>query len=169
MPGSGRNPLLFELLNQMDGLEEDADITFVLTTNRPDLLEPALAARPGRIDEAVEIDLPDAMSRERLIRLYGEGLDLRIADMDAVVARTEGVSAAFIKELLRKAAVAVAQQSEGDIVVDDGVLGGALDKMLGEGATMSRILLSGVDRPPPTTREQLQRWVMPNVSYRPGP
>jgi SpoVK/Ycf46/Vps4 family AAA+-type ATPase len=38
----GENPLLFELLNEMDGLAEDADVIFVLTTNRPDLLEPAL-------------------------------------------------------------------------------------------------------------------------------
>jgi ATP-dependent 26S proteasome regulatory subunit len=44
----GQHPLLFQLLNEMDGLEEDADVVFVLTTNRADLLEPALAARPGR-------------------------------------------------------------------------------------------------------------------------
>jgi len=55
-----QNAVLFELLNQMDGLTEDADIIFLLTTNRADLLEPALAARPGRIDQAVEIPLPDA-------------------------------------------------------------------------------------------------------------
>ena len=56
----GENPLLFELLNEMDGLSEDADVIFTLTTNRPDLLEPALAARPGRVDQATEITLPDA-------------------------------------------------------------------------------------------------------------
>ena len=39
----------------MDGLAEDADVIFLLTTNRPDLLEPALAARPGRIDQAIEV------------------------------------------------------------------------------------------------------------------
>jgi len=48
-------PLLFELLNQMDGLADDCDIMFLLTTNRPDILEPALAARPGRIDQAYEV------------------------------------------------------------------------------------------------------------------
>src|SRR4051794_18761146 len=41
------NPILVELLNAMDGLDEDADLIFALTTNRPDLLEPALASRPG--------------------------------------------------------------------------------------------------------------------------
>ena len=59
-PGMGTNPLLFQLLNEMDGLADDADVVFVLTTNRVDLLEPALAARPGRIDQAVEINLPDS-------------------------------------------------------------------------------------------------------------
>ena len=52
------NAILFELLNGMDGLDEDHDILFVLTTNRPDLLEPALAARPGRVDQAVELAAP---------------------------------------------------------------------------------------------------------------
>ena len=55
----GENPLLFELLNEMDGLAEDADVIFILTTNRADLLEPALAARPSRVDQATEIPLPD--------------------------------------------------------------------------------------------------------------
>jgi ATP-dependent 26S proteasome regulatory subunit len=49
--------LLFELLNEMDGLGEDTDIVFVLTTNRPDAIEPALAPRPGRVDLAVAMPL----------------------------------------------------------------------------------------------------------------
>ena len=56
----GSRGVLFELLNQMEGLAEDEDLLFVLTTNRPDLIEPALAARPGRVDLALEIPLPDA-------------------------------------------------------------------------------------------------------------
>ena len=99
----GANALLFELLNQMDGLAEDADVLFVLTTNRPDVLEPALAARPGRIDQAIEIPLPDPECRRRLIELYASGIDLRLPDRDALVARTHGVSAAFLRELLRRA------------------------------------------------------------------
>jgi ATP-dependent 26S proteasome regulatory subunit len=45
------------------------DIIVVLTTNRPDILEPALAARPGRVDLAVELPLPDAEGRRRLLEL----------------------------------------------------------------------------------------------------
>ena len=52
MGAMGENPLLFELLNEMDGLAEDADVIFLLTTNRAVLLEPAQTARPGRVDQA---------------------------------------------------------------------------------------------------------------------
>jgi len=62
------NPLLFSLLDAMDGVGADADVTFVLTTNRADILETALADRPGRVDLAVEIPRPDAGCRERLLR-----------------------------------------------------------------------------------------------------
>lgn len=65
MPGQDTNALLFQLLNEMDGLGEDADVIFVLTTNRVELLEPALAMRPGRIDQAIEIGLPDDACRTR--------------------------------------------------------------------------------------------------------
>ena len=73
MPGMASNPMLFQLLNEMDGLAEDADVIFVLTTNRVQLLEGALAARPGRIDQAVEIKLPDAECRRRLFDRYLQG------------------------------------------------------------------------------------------------
>lgn len=57
----GQHPLLFQLLNEIDGLGEDADVAFLLTTNRADLLEPGLAQRPGRVDQAVELPLPDPL------------------------------------------------------------------------------------------------------------
>ncbi len=157
MPGMGRNPLLFELLNEMEGMAEDADVTFLLTTNRPDILEPALAARPGRIDLAVEIGLPGGEGRRRLFELYGSGLDLRLEDLDALVTRTDGVSPAFIKELLRKASLVAARDShDGQLVVNDVHVNSALDELLGETAALTRLLLGGAtDRPPPTTRASM--------------
>ena len=113
MPGMGTNPLLFQLLNEMDGLGDDADVVFVLTTNRVDLLEPALAARPGRIDQAVEIGLPDAECRTRLLDLYLRDTDFDGGDLAAVIAATEGVTASFVKELVRRA-VLVAALERGD-------------------------------------------------------
>ena len=118
-------------MDQMSGLAEDADVAFVLTTNRPDALEPALAARPGRVDLAIEIPLPDAAARRRLIDLYARGLDLRLADADAVVARTEGVTASFVKELLRKAALVALE--DGREHVADADVAAALDELPGRG------------------------------------
>ena len=141
----GENPLLFELLNEMDGLAEDADVVFVLTTNRPDLLEPALAARPGRIDQATEIPLPDAGSRGRLISLYGKGLDLRLDDADSIVARTEGVSASFIKEALRRATLFAAEEA-GALTVTDRHVNEALDELLVAGGALTVRLLGGEPR-----------------------
>ena len=57
--------LLNKLLNEMDGLRPDADILFVLTTNRPEALEAALASRPGRVDQAIEFPLPDEEGRDQ--------------------------------------------------------------------------------------------------------
>ncbi len=104
----GGAPLLFMLLNEMDGLEEDADVVFLLTTNRADLLEGALASRPGRVDQAVHIGLPDREARRRLVELYRGGLDLDETRLDGVLDRTDGVTASFLKELLRRAAVVAA-------------------------------------------------------------
>ena len=108
LPGVQTQPLLFELLNQMDGLADDADVLFILTTNRPDILEPALAARPGRVDLVVELPLPDADARHRLLELYARGLELAGVDLAKYVDRTDGASPAYIKELLRKASLQAA-------------------------------------------------------------
>jgi ATP-dependent 26S proteasome regulatory subunit len=141
----GCNALLFELLNQMDGIDEDADVLFILTTNRPDLLEPALASRPGRIDQAVEVPLPDATCRSRLLDLYGRGLEFQLARRDALIARTEGVSAAFLRELLRKAALAAADEGAGR-VVEDRHLDTALRELMVEGGRLTQVLLGSGNR-----------------------
>ncbi|WP_241977816.1 ATP-binding protein [Cryobacterium sp. TMS1-13-1] len=67
-------PLLFEVLDALDGLDGDADAAFVMTTNRVEVLERALAERPGRADLAVEVPLPALAERERLFRRYAGAL-----------------------------------------------------------------------------------------------
>jgi len=140
---SGCNVLLFELLNQMDGLADDADILFLLTTNRPDILEPALAARPGRIDQAIEIPLPDHDCRRRLFDLYGQGLTLRLEHLSELIDQTDGVSAAFIRELMRKAALFSADESHDSeaIVVEDRHIDEALKELVFEGGELTKRLL----------------------------
>jgi hypothetical protein len=139
----GQHPLLFQLLNEMDGLAEDADVVFVLTTNRPDLLEPALAARPGRVDQAVALQLPDAAARRALFELYRGDLEVDTSGLDDVLARTDGVTASFLKELLRRAALVAATRSPDDVAIrvsaDD--LTAALDELLDTRNAMTRALL----------------------------
>jgi ATP-dependent 26S proteasome regulatory subunit len=138
----GANALLFELLNQMDGLADDTDIIFVLTTNRPDILEPALASRPGRIDQAIEIPPPDADCRRRLFELFGRGLQVQIDNWDSLIKRTAGVSGAFIRELLRKAAVFAAEDDgANELVIRDRHIEEALGELLIAGGPLTQSLL----------------------------
>ena len=142
--GDGPSPVLFELLDAMDGAAADADLLFVLTTNRADLLEPALAARPGRVDVAVEIDLPDADARRRLFEVYSRGVPLQVADSDvaSVVERTEGVTASFIKELLRRAVLESLTETPGSLTsVTGDHLSRALDDLLDSTQSVTRALL----------------------------
>jgi hypothetical protein len=144
----GANALLFELLNQMDGLGEDADILFILTTNRPDHLEPALASRPGRIDLAIEVPLPDEDCRRRLLQLYGRGLKLVFAEPETWVRRTKGVSAAFIRELVRKASMIAAEDdspANNELVVTDRHMEEAATELLVAGGPLTKTLLGFAD------------------------
>jgi hypothetical protein len=138
-PGFGARPLLFELLNEMDGLSDDRDVIFVLTTNRPDILEPALAARPGRIDLAIELPLPDAVGRRRLLDLYSRGLTLTGIDMPGLIDRIEGATPAYVKELLRKATLRALDAGAGTTIGQEDV-DGALDELAQGGRLAERIL-----------------------------
>lgn len=133
-------PILFELLNQMDGLGEDARILFLLTTNRPDLLEPALAARPGRVDQALEVPLPDADCRRRLFELYARGLKLELEHRDQWIQRTERASAAFIRELVRKSAL-LAADGQSEITIRDQHVEAALRELIASDGLLTRNLL----------------------------
>jgi hypothetical protein len=146
--GPGPNPVLFTLLDAMDGAAADADLLFLLTTNRADLLEPALAARPGRVDVAVEIPLPDAGGRRRLLDVYTRDVPLALneSDREEVVARTEGVTASFIKELVRRSVLeSLTEGREVGSPLTGDVVRRALDDLLGSGQAVTRALL-GVPR-----------------------
>jgi len=96
--------VLNELLNHMDGFSSEARILFVMTTNRPETLEPALAGRPGRVDQSIEIGLPEDAERRRLIRHFAGVLRLGDDVVADVSARIGKVAPAFVKELMRRAA-----------------------------------------------------------------
>ena len=158
-PVIGHHPLLFQLLSEMDGLDSGIDVTFLLTTNRPEILS-ALAARPGRVDLAAELPLPGAAARRRLVRLYQGDVVLDLAEPEQVIERTEGVTASFLKELIRKAALLACEDRTGSgaagggqaatqtgqaapIRVMDDHMAAALDQLLDTKNQLTRVLLGG--------------------------
>lgn len=136
--------LLNKLLNEMDGLREDASLLFVLTTNRPQDLEAALASRPGRVDQAIEFPLPDAEGRRKLIRLYAGRLKISDKVIAAIAKKSQGASAAFIKELMRRSAqFMVRAGGSGELNVKQ--VEEALDEMLFAGGSLNVKLLGGAE------------------------
>ena len=138
----GAQPLLFEVLEALDGLSDDADVAFLLTTNRVDVLEPALAQRPGRVDLAVEVPLPDQQARRLLLDRYARRLAYSNEVLDDTAARAVGMTASFIKELVRRS-VLIAAEAGRDAADDD--LAQALQEMLSEAHSITRSLLGTPD------------------------
>jgi hypothetical protein len=134
--------LLNRLLNEMDGLREDAEIFFVLTTNRPEALEAALTARPGRVDQAIEFPLPDADGRRKLARLYGRGLAFTDTMLEHIVDRADRTSAAFVKELMRRSAQFCIARKATDLAESD--VEAALEEILVTGGRLNAALLGAV-------------------------
>jgi len=134
------NPLLFSLLDAMDGVGADADVTFALTTNRADILEVALADRPGRVDLAIEIPRPDASCRKRLLGVYARDLAVD-ADLGQVVAGTEGVTASFIKELIRRTVLVSLRAGDRPPVLRGAHFAEVLTEMNSEHHALTRALL----------------------------
>ena len=134
----GPQPLLFAMLDALDGLDGDADVAFVLTTNRVEVLEQALADRPGRIDLAVEIPLPDAAARHRLFTLYAGGIPLSPQAITDAASRADGVTGAFAKELMRRTVLLAAEQGRPPTDFD---LATAMDTLLSTRDKLTRRLL----------------------------
>jgi hypothetical protein len=163
------NPLLFSLLDAMDGIGADADVTFVLTTNRADILETALADRPGRVDLAIEIPRPDASCRERLLHLYARDLALD-ADLELVVAGTEGVTASFVKEMIRRTVLASLRAGEHPPVLRDAHFAEVLAEMNGQHQALTRSLLGvGPDQDAAAGADPGGLMVPPGRPLPPGP
>jgi ATPase family protein associated with various cellular activities (AAA) len=130
-------PLLFEVLDALDGIDSDADVAFLLTTNRVEHLERALSQRPGRVDLAAEIPLPDIDGRTALIRLYAGAL-FSDAAVDEAAKSTDGTTASFAKELVRRAVLLAA--AAGSDPADDH-LAAALTVLLDDHEALTRSVL----------------------------
>ena len=107
-----REQTLNQLLVEMDGFEGNEGIIVIASTNRPDVLDPALL-RPGRFDRQVVVSLPDIRGREQILKVHMRKVPLG-TDVDAsLIARgTPGFSGADLANLVNEAALFAARQEK---------------------------------------------------------
>ncbi|MFC6718593.1 CDC48 family AAA ATPase [Natrialbaceae archaeon GCM10025810] len=99
-----------QLLTELDGLEELEDVVVVATTNRPDLIDPALL-RPGRLDRHVHVPVPDEEARRKIFEVHTRDKPLAEAvDLDRLASETEGYVGADIEAVCREAAMAASRE-----------------------------------------------------------
>lgn len=67
--------VLIELLNQMDGFEQNVNVKVIMSTNRHDTLDPALL-RPGRLDRKIEFPLPDRRQKRLIFQTVTSKMNL---------------------------------------------------------------------------------------------
>ena len=103
---------LGDLMDELDGFQNDEPVMFLLTTNAIERLEQAIKDRPGRINQCVYFGPPNATLRKLYIQRYLEGYEADQLDLDAVVSETRGTTQAFLKELIYRA-VQVALEDPG--------------------------------------------------------
>lgn len=104
--------LLGELMNQLDGIEENKNIIVIATTNRGDELEKALRNRPGRFDAVIEITKPGAVEREKMLNLYTDRFTSKDLNLKEIADKTDGYTGAHVKDLVDLAVMtAIDEQS----------------------------------------------------------
>ncbi len=111
--GSGndeREQTLNQILVEMDGFSTDTNVIVMASTNRPDILDPALL-RPGRFDRKVILDRPDVNGREAILEVHTRGKplasDISISDLAKL---TPGFVGADLENLVNEAAILAARR-----------------------------------------------------------
>ena len=93
---------LGDLFDQIDAIGDNEPICIILTTNAIDRVEAAVKDRPGRVSQCVFFGAPSAELRRRHLCAYLARHQMADADIDHVVRETEGVTQAFLKELVQR-------------------------------------------------------------------
>ena len=131
-----REQTLNQLLTEMDGFGENEGIIIIAATNRPDVLDPALL-RPGRFDRQVTINLPDAKSREAILKVHARNKILdKSVNIKNLSQRTPGFSGADLENLLNEAALLAVRRDKEAITMEE--IDEATDRVLMGPAKVSK-------------------------------
>lgn len=129
--GSGndeREQTLNQLLVEMDGFDATEGIIVIASTNRPDVLDPALM-RPGRFDRQVYVSLPDVRGREAILGVHAAKVRMASNVELRIIARgTPGFSGADLRNLINEAALFAARSNRKEITLAE--LEWARDKVM---------------------------------------
>ncbi len=110
-----REQTLNQLLVELDGFEVSSGVIVIASTNRPDILDPALL-RPGRFDRQIVVGLPDIKGREAILKVHSKGKPLSESIDLAVLARqTAGFTGADLANLINEAAILAARVGDTEI------------------------------------------------------
>jgi cell division protease FtsH len=100
---------LNQLLVEMDGFDHTTGIVVMASTNRPDVLDPAIV-RPGRFDRHVVVPLPDLRGRLEILAVHARPIEMEGVDLAHVARGTPGFSGAELANLLNEAAILAARE-----------------------------------------------------------
>jgi cell division protease FtsH len=100
-----REQTLNQLLVEMDGFDVTTGVVVIAATNRPDILDPALM-RPGRFDRHITVERPDAVGRERILKIHAGKKPLSPdVDLNRIASRTPGFTGADLASVVNEAAL----------------------------------------------------------------
>lgn len=107
-----REQTLNQMLVEMDGFEGNEGILVIASTNRADVLDPALL-RPGRFNRHVHVGLPDIIGREEILKVHARKIPLgEDVDLSIIARGTPGFSGAKLEDLLNEAALWAAKHKK---------------------------------------------------------
>ena len=110
-----REQTLNQLLVEMDGFNSNEGIILIASTNRPDVLDPALL-RPGRFDRQVTVDYPDMNGREQILKVHARQAKLgRDVDLKTIAKGTPGFSGADLANIINEAALLAARRDKDEV------------------------------------------------------
>ena len=105
-----REQTLNQILVEMDGFDNSSNVIVLASTNRPDILDPALL-RPGRFDRRVVLDNPDISGRKAILEVHSKGKPLeKEVELDKIAKQTPGFSGADLANLVNEAAILAARR-----------------------------------------------------------